>query len=358
MDITPQHLKVTSRIKHVILQKYLPAWSNILGSANSTLGYVDCYAGPGVYEHGGVKSDGSPVIAVKAADRYLEKNPGRRFFLFLVEEDESKQDSLEQQLEALKPYREGLRVLVVDADAINFVPVLLARSAPIPNFFMVDPYGHPLTIPILNQILARPRTEALITFMYFILNRDIDNPVMKQRVDKMFGDDDWRQQHFLSLSGQERETAFLDYFESRIEAKFKFHFRIKFDPEDKNQANRTKYYLVHASNNIKAVLLMKDVMHPLGDEIGTFAFGGTKSAQGSLFRAGPSSVDLEKQLLERYRGNEVEYDTVREETWKLPFADKEYRAVIKEMEKKGQVEIARVTSKKTGLKERDRIRFK
>lgn len=65
----PQHLKQVSRIKHIILQKYLPAWERILGSRNGRLCYVDCYAGPGVYEFEGQEVDGSPMIAVRAANR-------------------------------------------------------------------------------------------------------------------------------------------------------------------------------------------------------------------------------------------------------------------------------------------------
>ena len=58
------HLKQVSRIKHVILQKYLPSWEVILGSQNRRLCYFDCYAGPGAYEFEGQKVDGSPIIAV------------------------------------------------------------------------------------------------------------------------------------------------------------------------------------------------------------------------------------------------------------------------------------------------------
>ena len=63
-DDGPQHLKQVSRVKHIILQKYLPSWEVILGSKNRRLCYFDCYAGPGVYEFEGQKVDGSPIIAV------------------------------------------------------------------------------------------------------------------------------------------------------------------------------------------------------------------------------------------------------------------------------------------------------
>jgi hypothetical protein len=52
-DDGPQHLKRVSRIKHIILEKYLPPWERILGSKNRRLCYFDCYAGPGAYEFEG-----------------------------------------------------------------------------------------------------------------------------------------------------------------------------------------------------------------------------------------------------------------------------------------------------------------
>lgn len=59
-----QHLKQVSRIKHVILQKYLPPWEQILGSRHSRICYFDCYAGPGIYECQDQMVDGSPIIAI------------------------------------------------------------------------------------------------------------------------------------------------------------------------------------------------------------------------------------------------------------------------------------------------------
>jgi three-Cys-motif partner protein len=53
LNRTPEtlpHIKRVSRIKHSILQKYLPSWAIILGSANRHMNYFDCFAGPGRYE--------------------------------------------------------------------------------------------------------------------------------------------------------------------------------------------------------------------------------------------------------------------------------------------------------------------
>ncbi len=304
-----QHLKQVSRIKHVILQKYLPPWEQILGSRHSRICCFDCYAGPGIYECQDQMVDGSPIIAIRAATAYLTKSIGRQMTLILIE-----------------------------------------------KFFMVDPYGHPLTIPILNQILSRNRTEALINFMYYRINMDAGNPKVQHHLDEMFGDTQWRQQSFLQHSGSAREIGFRNYFIARINAKYKLWFRIQFDPEDNIKGNRTKYYLIHASNHVKAVLLMKEVMWPLGDEEGIFDYSAKEP--GLLFSRSPSDEELRASLLREYSGKEIGFDILREETWQWPFIEKHYRAVIKQLKAEGLVTITPITSKTDrGLKQKDRICF-
>jgi hypothetical protein len=172
----------------------------------------------------------------------------------------------------------------------------------------------------------------------------------------MFGDGEWRTQAFLRESGWKREQGFLEYFKSKIKARYKLHFRIRFDVEDRVARSRAKYYLIHASNHAKAALLMKEVMWPLGDEEGLFDFSGEK--HGVLFSTSPSEEKLWEALLREYVGKEVEFDQIREETWDLPFIEKHYRSVVKQLEKEGLVEITPVSSKTNrGLKKRDRVRF-
>lgn len=356
-DDRPDHLKQVSRIKHIILQKYLPAWERILGSRNQRLCYFDCYAGPGVYEFGGRKVDGSPIIAVRTAQEYLAKSGCHEMTMVLVEKDEKQRVSLNAELEKVQPYSRGLQVHVMAEDARDLVPKLLDQAPKLaPSFFMVDPYGHPLTVPILNNVLERSRTEALINFMYYRINMDASNVKVQHHLDDMFGNDEWRTQAFLKESGRKREQGFLEYFMSKINARYKLPFRIRFDTEDKMAGNRTKYYLIHASNHPKAALLMKEVMWPLGDEEGLFDFRGEK--HGTLFSSSPREEELRQALLREYIGKQVKFDQLREETWDLPFIEKHYRSVVKRLKEEGFVEIAPVSSKTSrGLRDRDCVRF-
>jgi three-Cys-motif partner protein len=353
---TLPHIKRVSRIKHAILQKYLPAWAIILGSMNLRMNYFDCFAGPGRCEFEGFAVDGSPLIAIKAAKAFLETHSRHALNVVLTENNEEQARTLEGQLLPLKPYPKNLTVEALTEDSKTFVPDLLSKVHTLgPSFFMIDPYGHPLAVPVINAILSRQKTEALITLMWYRINMDLNNPAVQPNVDRLFGDGGWREQQFMRQRGVAREDAFLEYFLSKLRAKYTLPFRIGYDPEDKVRGERTKYYLLHASNNPRAVLLMKEVMWPLGDEDGTFDFSA--ESQGVLISRTPQIDELRRILLVQFSGRELSFDGIREQTWKLPFIEKHYREVIQELRTKGVVKVTPVSSKKSGLARRDLVRF-
>lgn len=353
---TLPHIKRVSRIKHAILRGYLPPWAIILSSANRRMNYFDCFAGPGRYEFEGVAVDGSPVIAVRAAKEFLDAHPNHGLNILLTENNEQQAQQLEHQLEPLKPYPKNLNVHSLIEDSKTFIPDVLSKIPTLaPSFFMIDPYGHPLTLPIIINILSRQRTEALITLMWYRINMDLSNPAVQPNVDRLFGDQEWRQQPFMGQKGIARENGFLGYFVSKLRAKYVFPFRIGYDPEDKVKGERTKYYLLHASNHSRAVLLMKEVMWPLGDEDGTFDFSG--ESQGVLISRTPQTNELRRILLLEFASKEVTFDEIRELTWNLPFVEKHYREVIQELRAEGVVAVTPVSSKKRGLRGRDLVRF-
>lgn len=349
-------LKRVSRIKHHILEKYLPPWQVILGSKFDTLAYWDCYAGPGRYKFEDSIVDGSPLIALRAANAYLMQNTGKKMEIRLVERSESQKNTLNHSLKSANISNPRLQLSVYNEVAENFLPTLLAQSkSKNPSFFMIDPYAHPLTVPIMNQILDRPFTEALINFMWWRINLDASHPTEHVRVDELFGTDAWRLQPFMALSGNDREQGFLDYFLNALNAKFKLKFRIKMDPTDKVAASRTKYWLIHATNNVKGALLMKDVMFKLGDLDGTFEYGGRDEQQLSLFT--PEHL-LKERLTQKYIGQSLSFEAIIEETWDWPFSEKTYRVALKEMRTSGEVKVTSVTSKTgAGLSGQDLVEF-
>lgn len=351
-----QHLKRVSRVKHVILEKYFPSWATILGSRNSELAYIDCFAGPGQYEMEGIPVKGSPIIAVEEAIRLLQERHVRSLLLYLVDDEVKQVERLENYFNGLQPYPQNLKVNVVCEDSRSFVPDLLRDlGAQMPAFFLIDPYGHPLPLSVIRKILRRQRTEVLINLMWFQINRDLNNPKVEARLNELFGDTLWRDQPFMNLRGAEREKAFLAYFISKLGASYVRQFRIRYDVEDSRGGDGTKYYLLHVSNHVKAALLMKEVMWPLGDEEGTFDYSG--ESQGILISESPNEQELRDILLREFKGKVISFDALREQTWDLPFIERHYRSVLRPMEGK-EITIARITSKRTGISGADQIRFK
>jgi three-Cys-motif partner protein len=354
---TLPHIKRVSRIKHTILQKYLPSWARILGSANRQMNYFDCFAGPGRYEFEGDSVDGSPIIAIKTAKLFLEAYPNHSLRIVLTENNEAQSKQLEQQLESLKPYPGALSVDLLNEDSKTFVPDLLSKIKTVsPSFFMIDPYGHPLSLSAINGILSRGKAEALITLMWYRINMDLSNPLVQENVDSLFGDAEWRNQQFMSQKSSNRENSFLEYFSSKLKAKYVLPFRIGYDPEDKIKGERTKYYLLHVSNHPRAALLMKEVMWPLGDEDGTFDFSG--ESQGVLISRTPQAEELRRILLSGFAGREIAFDDIREQTWSLPFIEKHYREVIQQLRSQGIVAVMPVSSKRDGLRGKDLVKFR
>ncbi|HET9401891.1 MAG TPA: three-Cys-motif partner protein TcmP, partial [Candidatus Acidoferrales bacterium] len=241
------------------------------------------------------------------------------------------------------------------ADSEEAIPSLLGKlGGGVPTFVNVDPYGHPLSLSVLNQILRRPQTELMINLMWYQINRDLNNPSERARIDRLFGDVAWQGQPFMSDRGQSREAAFLEFFKSRLQARFVLEFKIRFDPEDLTRGDRTKYYLIHACNHIKAVNLMKSVMWPLGDEEGTFDYSG--SSQGILISETPTEIELREILLRTFCGQTKTFDQIVQQTWQLPFLEKHYRNVLKSMEG-NEVTVTRISSKRTGITGNDQIHF-
>jgi len=349
-------LKEVSKAKHYILEKYFPSWATILGSKYRNLYYVDCFAGEGKYKGG---KAGSPLIIYrKAHDIILNKPYG--IHLKFVEKDKQRAERLRQYLynEKSSPH---VTPNVYSEDSRQFTDGLLkAIPSSSPVFFFIDPYGHPVSIPVINHILQRPHAEILLNLMWWRINMDLSNPNVVNRLNKMFGHKNWSKESFLQKSGIQREEGFLNYFCSHIHCKYLFQFRIRFDPEDKIRGgrNRTKYYLIHFCNHSKAILLMKQIMWGLGDEEGTFDYSA--SSQGVLFSRTPTVEQLIKYLEKNYigTGKKVEFEQLQIATYHLPFIEKHYRQAIKRMELENQgVIVKRIKSMKSGIAKGDIIHF-
>src|SRR5207247_959919 len=64
--------RFTSKLKHLVLQRYVKEFAYHLGSARSVVYYVDGFAGAGVYEDASIREEGSPLLVARLAQQIKE----------------------------------------------------------------------------------------------------------------------------------------------------------------------------------------------------------------------------------------------------------------------------------------------
>lgn len=359
------YLKHVSRIKHQILNGYFGAWAGILSKSFSRLAYFDCFAGDGRYvdEHG-QSLPGSPQRAVGIATDLVNKTKGLFLTLGFIERDEAKAARLRVDLTSIARVP-GLECSVLAGDARDLVDQVLktlqSRTSVVPTLFFVDPYGHPLPIPILKRLLAIPKAEVLVNLMWYRISMDLGNADRFDHFNYMFGHERWITQQFMRLTGREREESFLEYFEQEVAAPYRTHFAMPYSPEDKVAApdRRVKFYLVHFSSHPRAATAMKAVMHRAEKNIEQL-YGSQSQSSFDFAEPGTLRVAELTRILRAtfHAGQRVTFRELLDRTANLPYFEPEYRQTLKQLDDEGQVQIDRRESKRTGLTDGDVIRFK
>ena len=133
-----------TKVKHILLKKYLTAWIPILGKWNPKICYFDGFAGRGKYTDGTL---GSPLIALEVADSlsqyygqlicfFIEKDPENFTNLERVLEREHSKIRNPQKIKIIKKNDEFAKVI----EGI-FEDLEKEKSILVPSFFFVDPFG-------------------------------------------------------------------------------------------------------------------------------------------------------------------------------------------------------------------------
>jgi len=360
-----------TRVKHILLEKYLKAWIPILGRYNPRICYFDGFAGRAEYtdeKTGEIVGLGSPIIALQTADE-LGKYYGE-FICNLIERDKGNFQNLEKVLKQEIPNIKNRRKIKVMKENDEFANVIdgifeylgKEKGVLVPSFFFVDPFGFSgIPFRIIEQILSNPKTEVFFTFMVRDLARFIKMPKLEDTFNELFGTDQWKG---IIDSAANREIGLINLYREQLHrvANVKYSWPFKVCTSAKVQ---TLYYLLHATNNLKGHYIMKGIMFNQS-ALGSFAYLGpddiSERSQMRLFDVRDIG-ELKKYLMEKFRDESLTYGEVLEKVchpWysEPPYTDKHYRQALKELEKEDRVKIKRVTSKTArGLSGNDRIIF-
>ena len=359
-----------TRVKHILLEKYLAAWIPILGKWYSRIYYFDGFAGRGQYSDGTL---GSPIIALRVANDLLKRCEEKRrrpyfgeFLCIAVEKDQGNFKNL-QDVVALEKERVAFRNKIqVEPKNEEFASVagrLLQEISTkvVPLFFFIDPFGFtgvPFTM--VKNILSKPKTEVFFTFMVRDMARFIEHPHLRNTFTDLFGTEEWRD----LIQIRNREKALIELYRKQLHEtarlEYSCHFRVC-----ESERLRTLYYLIHATNSFDGHSIMKGIMFNQS-ALGDFAYLGPQDisarSQLRLFNV-HNTQELKEYLLWKFNGQSLSYDEIQEKAchpWysEPPYIDKHFREALKELEKENKVKVQRVTSKTPrGLSGNDRIAF-
>lgn len=181
--------------KHTLLERYLQKLFLIVGAGRKTQGkmkfcYVDCFAGPWgdsseKLETTSIAISLSVLSSCKAALENLGVIPEIR--AIYVEKDKSAFSKLSAFLASSTP--QGITSIPLCGDFVGLRDAILkevGREAFC--FFFIDPKGYTeVGVDILRPLLARPRSEFLINFMYDFANRVLSREAWQQQVRDLLG---------------------------------------------------------------------------------------------------------------------------------------------------------------------------
>lgn len=358
--------KEHTKVKHILLKKYLTAWIPILSRWNPRICFFDGFAGRGEYTDGTL---GSPLIALEVADA-LSQYFGKLTCAF-VEKDPENFKNLERLLRQKKPHIQNLQKIKIIKENGEFADVITGifeylekeKSILAPSFFFIDPFGFSgVPFSIIKRILENPKTEVFFTFMIRDIARFIRRPELRKTFDALFGTNKWRS---ILKSAQKRELALMNLYREQLHdvARVKYGWSFRVCTSKKVQ---TVYYLLHVTNNFKGHSIMKNIMSNQSAE-GNFAYlgPGEISARSQVKFFDINNIqDLKVYLLDRFKGKCLSYNKLQEvvcSPWytEPPYIDKHYRQALKELEKaEGIIKVDRVTSKTPrGLAGNDIITF-
>jgi three-Cys-motif partner protein len=181
-----------SEVKARIVTKYFTTWAGIIGrrSRSDKIAYIDLYAGPGRYE------DGSASTPLMVLTEVLNK-PELQDVLVAIfnDKDENHTSTLQNEIAALpginklkhKPQVESTEVGQALADYFK-----TARL--IPTFSFIDPFGYKgLSLELVRALVKDWGSDCLFFFNYSRINAGINNPVVNEHMEALFGKDNLKQ---------------------------------------------------------------------------------------------------------------------------------------------------------------------
>ncbi len=296
--------------KHLVLKNYMDAWLPIMGRWNGRVLFIDAFAGPGEYSGG---ESGSPIIALSALTEHGARQRMTNEFVYVfIEKDFQRSQYLRNLLSSMKPKIPSnctyhvINSTFDEALTHELDRIEEQRSNLAPALVMIDPFGvseTPMTT--IARILANPKAEVYISFMYSFINRFLENPAFEPHLDELFGSKRWREA--IDIRNPESRKRFIyGLYRDQLKssgAKQVLHVEMYDD-------DRLVYAIFFGTQSLEGSDKMKEAIWKV-DPSGNYTF---RSGMDSQLHLGPTMVDyspLKRALYEQFKSiTEVSIEAV------------------------------------------------
>jgi three-Cys-motif partner protein len=254
-----------SIIKDQVSGSYMSPYIAKVNKLGRPILLIDGYAGPGVF---GDKKPGSPLLMCQAAEKFAKG----RYQAIFINKDEKYHEKLKGILSKANWSGSAKAVLGDSTILLQMLPHTLTNQT---VFLYLDPFGlRGCEFALLEPFLKRNSqysTEILLALSMPIVHRLASRHAVEegrqdvqqiksyhQRLTKVFGGDYWQdilwQQN---ASREDREKRLIEAYRAKLAAFLPFTGSC---PVRERTDSRTKYFIVFASRQLDAMVLLNDIM--------------------------------------------------------------------------------------------------
>jgi three-Cys-motif partner protein len=254
-----------SRVKHIVLQKYLERFAIIIGMARAqAITYVDCFSGPWNVRSPEL-ADSSFATTLrelrKAQAICHDRGKDIRLRCFFLEENERAYADLARFAERVKDQAEietrNAKLSHSVAQILSFIRRSSPQSFP---FIFLDPTGWTgLELDAIKPLLQLNPGEVLVNFMTSHIRRFIRSPQPKtqESFERVYGPFKPSIAELQGLQAEDLDDALVEAYARLLREVGRFPYICKaivLDPE----IDSTNFHLVYATRNPKGVEVFKE----------------------------------------------------------------------------------------------------
>lgn len=343
-------------MKHKILELYLSPWIKKLSSKERKLLFVDGFAGPGVYPKDASK--GSPLIAMDIADKVISEYDVDldSFECIFVEDNPTNYKRLSKSVsEHEKKVHDCIQTQCIDTEfedwAKDFTDRYDTRNPP-PSLVFIDPFGYSgIPLDVLTELfkVRENSFEFLLTLMTGEMARWEGAESHKKGISTALGTPNWTDQVPENASKEQKAELLADLYqyEFKRESGARFTYPFQMIEEKKRQ---TKYHLIHITNHIHGLKIMKETMYNTGAGEQYAYLGpdhvGYEDEQLSFAEFSDDDdvsqriEEFASELHQTYNEQEIEFEELLKQTLdQNPFTVKHYRKAFEYLSNKDKLKV-------------------